>query len=414
MSFAAISKRIDTYRDAVIELERGLTAIPALSPTYEAPPEQTGEARKVAFLKSYLAKLGISKLETIDAPDPSVPEGVRPSLVARIPGASHDRTMWIMAHTDVVPPGDLEKWESDPWTLRVDGDKIYGRGVEDNQQGLVSAVMLAKALLESKETPPCDLAILFVADEECGSKFGIQYVLQHANPFEPSDLIVVPDGGAVDGTEIEIAEKSIMWMKFQLTGAQCHASTPERGLNAMRAGANLIVRLDEMLHREFGDSDPLFAPPTSTFEPTKKTNNVPAINIVPGDDVFFLDCRVLPKYNLADVLERIDDVCRSVEKDLHANVAYTFEQKEEAAPPTPRDAPIVGLLERAVKAVYGVDGKAVGIGGGTVAANLRRKGLPCVVWSKMDETMHAPNENACISNILGDAKVLAHVLYAGK
>src|SRR5512137_931037 len=101
MSFAAISKKIDTYRDAVIELESKLTAIPALSPTYAAPPEQTGEARKVAFLQSYLAKLGIPKLETIEAPDPSAPEGVRPSLIARLPGKSHERTMWIMAHTDV-------------------------------------------------------------------------------------------------------------------------------------------------------------------------------------------------------------------------------------------------------------------------------------------------------------------------
>jgi succinyl-diaminopimelate desuccinylase len=182
----------------------------------------------------------------------------------------------------------------------------------------------------------------------------------------------------------------------------------------MRAGAHLIVRLDETLHRDFADSDPVFAPPTSTFEPTKKVSNVPAINIVPGDDVFFLDCRVLPKYELADVLERIDDASRSVEKDFGVEVAVSFEQKEEAAPPTPADAPVVGLLKSAVKAVYGVDGKAVGIGGGTVAANLRRVGLPCVVWSRMDETMHAPNENACVSNILGDAKVLAHVLFAGK
>ena len=122
-----------------------------------------------------------------------------------------------------------------------------------------------------------------------------------------------------------------------------------------------------------------------------------------------------PDYRpVADVLARIDAVCREVEQDLGVKVAVSFEQKEEAAPPTPADAPVVGLLRGAVKAVYGVEGKAVGIGGGTVAANLRRKGLPCVVWSRMDETMHAPNENACISNILGDAKVLAHVLFAGK
>ena len=67
------------------------------------------------------------------------------------------------------------------------------------------------------------------------------------------------------------------------------------------------------------------------------------------------------------------------------------------------------MLKKAVKEVYDIDAKPIGIGGGTVAACLRREDIPCVVWSKMDETMHGPNENAKISNILGDAKVIAHL-----
>lgn len=408
MSFAEISKKIDGYRDQVIELQKELVARPALSPTYKAAPEHTGEQRKVEFLEQYLKGLGITDLTRIDAEDERVPGGVRPSLIARVKGESSEHTVWIMAHTDVVPPGDMTKWTSNPWELKVDGDLLFGRGVEDNHQGLVAGVMAARAFVETGIKPAYDIAVLFVADEEAGSEHGIHYVLNHANPFRAEDFIIVPDGGNAEGTEIEVAEKSIMWCQFTVTGKQCHASTPHLGCNAMRAGAHLIVAL-ERLRDKFGDTDPVFVPAESTFEPTKKDANVPAINILPGEDVFFLDCRVLPRYNLEDVEVVIRDAMAEVQKRFAVTVELKFEQREQAAPATPVDAPIVSRLGQAIKAVYGVDGHPVGIGGGTVAAPLRRKGLPCVVWSRMDETMHGPNENARISNILGDAKVMAHM-----
>jgi len=411
MGFPEVSAKIDGLREAAIELERELVAIPALSPDYDAPPEQTGETRKVEFLKRYLAEHGIDDLTEIEAPDERAPEGVRPSLIARIKGASSARTVWVMAHTDVVPPGDMSKWNSEPFELKVDGDRIYGRGVEDNHQGLVSGVLAARAFVETGTVPAYDIALLFVADEEVGSKYGIQYVLENSNPFTPDDLIVVPDGGAIDGSEIEVAEKSIMWVKLRLTGVQCHASMPDKGVNAMRAGANLIVRLDE-LNQIFDQRDPVFEPPRCTFEPTMKEANVPNVNTIPGDDVFCLDCRVLPTVKLDDVEAKIAEICAGVAEEFGVEVAYEFIQREEAAPATPVDAPVVGMLAEAVKEVYGVEARPVGIGGGTVAAYLRRKGLPCVVWSRMEETMHGPNECALVPNILGDAKVIARLAAA--
>jgi succinyl-diaminopimelate desuccinylase len=411
MGFAEVALKIDSLRDAVIELERGLVAIPALSPTYDAPPEQTGEARKVEFLKQYLTANGFGELEEIAAPDDRVPGGVRPNLIARVKGRVSERTTWVMAHTDVVPPGDLDKWTSEPFELKVDGDRIYGRGVEDNHQGIVAGVLAARALMETGTVPPRDLAILFVTDEECGSDYGIRYVLDNANPFTPDDVIIVPDGGAADGSEIEVAEKSIMWIKFHVSGAQCHASMPDKGNNAMRAGANLIVRLDR-LNQTFGAVDPVFEPKTSTFEPTKKEANVPNVNTIPGEDVFYLDCRVLPSYPLDDVEAVIAKTCKGVEQEFDVEVKFEYVQREEAAPATPTDAPVVGLVRDAVREIHGVEARAIGIGGGTVAAFLRRKGLPCVVWSTMEETMHGPDENALIPNILMDAKVIAHVALA--
>ena len=119
MGFSDVAGAIDELREDIIELERSLVAIPALSPTYEAPPEQTGEARKVAFLKQYLQQHGFDDLEEIAAPDDRVPGGIRPNLIARVKGRTSARTTWIMAHTDVVPPGDMDKWTTEPFELKV-------------------------------------------------------------------------------------------------------------------------------------------------------------------------------------------------------------------------------------------------------------------------------------------------------
>lgn len=400
-----VTARIDSYRDWAIEIERRLTAVPAIAPDSGG----TGELAKVAVVEEVLRGLGIDRLERIDSPDPRAQGGVRPNLIARIAGGGAAGKLWIMSHLDVVSEGDRAKWTSDPWQVRVDGDKVYGRGVEDNQQGIVSSLLMARALVEEKLTPAREVCLLFVADEEVGSKHGIQYLLatRREGLFAPDDLIVVPDGGRPDGTQIEVAEKSIAWFKFTVTGVSTHASTPERGVNAHRAAANLIVALDEHLHRRFADSDPVFDPPISTFEPTKKENNVASINILPGEDVFYFDCRVLPCYTLEDVEAEIDRHSRAIEERFEVKVAREAVQREPAAPPTSTDAPVVAALRRAVSAVYGVEARAEGIGGGTVAAYIRRAGFPAVVWARMDETMHAADEYVLIPNLLGDAKVFA-------
>jgi len=400
------SARIDTYREWAVEVERKLTAIPAIAPDSGG----TGELAKAVAVEEILRGIGVDRIERIDSPDPRAEGGVRPNLIARIPGGGGGRgRLWIMSHLDVVSEGDRTKWTSDPWQVRVDGDKVYGRGVEDNQQGIVSSLLLARALIDEGIVPAREVCLLFVADEEVGSKHGIQYLLgtQREALFASDDLIVVPDGGRPDGTQIEVAEKSIAWFKITVTGVSTHASTPERGVNAHRAAAHLTVALDEHLHRRFAESDPVFDPPTSTFEPTKREPNVASINILPGEDVFYFDCRVLPRYTLEDVEAEIDRHSREVEGRFGVTVRREAAQREPAAPPTSPDAPVVGALRRAVAAVYGVEAQAEGLGGGTVAAFIRRAGFPAVVWARMDETMHAADEYVLLPNLLGDAKVFA-------
>jgi len=97
---------------------------------------------------------------------------------------------------------------------------------------------------------------------------------------------------------------------------------------------------------------------------------------------------------------------------LGAKVSLSPVQKQQAAPPTPADAPVVAALKRAVKQAHQVEAYPGGIGGGTVAAFFRRRGLPAAVWITSSETAHQPNEHIALSTLIKDAQVFA-LLFAG-
>ena len=398
-------KKIDSYKQTVIDLQTHMIACPAVSPHSGG----LGENAKAAYLMSVLKQMKFDELYMINIKDPKAKDGIRPNIVAKYYGQNKQKTMWVMAHMDVVPPGDLSLWKTDPFKAVVKGDKIYGRGSEDNQQGLVSGVLAVKAMMDCGVCPPCNYALLLNADEEIGSVYGISAILKkHGKTFGKEDVFLVPDGGNAEGTMVEVAEKNMLWVKFTVCGVQTHASTPHSGINAHRASAYFVTKLDD-LYKKFNKKDKLFAPESaSTFEPTKREANVPNVNTIPGTDVFYLDCRILPCYSNEEVLKEIAKIAKGVEKQFKVKIKIE-PVINEGSKPTDKNALVVKLTHTAVKSVYKNTPRTMGVGGGTVGAYLRNAGYPAVVYSKLDEMAHQPNEYSSIKNTLGDAKVFALV-----
>jgi len=399
----SVFQRIDGSKDEIIHVQRELTARVALGPDNGG----SGEHKKTAYIKDLLEALKPDRMEEIKAPDERARDGYRPNLIARWKGRQKAPAVWVLSHSDIVPPGDLTLWHSDPYSLVVDGDRIIGRGVEDNQHGFVSSYLALKAILDSGQDLERPVGLIVVADEETGSCHGLSYILQqHKDFFRPEDLIVVPDSGNEEGTMIEVAEKSMLWLKFTVTGRQCHASTPEKGKNSLYGAAKLIVALGELDHR-FDLSDPLFSPTRSTFAPTKKEGNVPNINTIPGRDIFYLDCRILPQYTVDQVVSAAGEIMAPIAAETGLQIDVETVHRQDAAPPTSPKAPVVTALARAIEVVTGRQGKPMGIGGGTVAAFFREVGLPAAVWYTSQDTAHQPNEYCLIPDVMTDAKIFA-------
>ncbi|MGQ4892472.1 MAG: M20 family metallo-hydrolase [Candidatus Njordarchaeia archaeon] len=377
-------------RDWVIKTLEKLVSLNSVNPAHGGP----GEEQKANYLQSLLEEMGLSvkRYEAVDN------NGIRrPSLITEI---GEGQTIWIISHIDTVSPG--EGWTSDPFKLYVEGDKVYGRGVNDNGIGIMASLILLKRIIEENIDINYRLKIGFVADEEAGSEYGLKFLVQKGI-FKKGDRALIPDGGNKEGTMVEIAEKGLLWIKFITKGKQSHGSMPDKGDNAFLKAMRFALELYDKLHEKFNIKDEKFDPPQSTFEPTKKEKNVDSVNIIPGLDVHYWDCRVLPEYKLDDVINTIQGISSKYDTDVEILI------REEASQVDPNDW-IVQKTVSAIKSVLKVEPKLMGIGGGTFAGILRKIGVPSVVWHIGSETEHQPNEWELLSNYEKNAEVFLKIL----
>ena len=396
-----MSSNENADREFIIDSASRLLSIEAISPLSGGE----GEYKKGQELIKILKSLGYNDLMEYSIKDSS--GHTRPNIVLLL--GNFQKTLWIISHLDTVPVGDLKLWKHEPFRATVDGDKIYGRGSEDNGQSIFTTLLLLKNLDQSRLK--INLGVAFVSDEETGNDYGIKHLIRE-NIFKPDDLIIVPDAGTDEGLMIETAEKSVLQLKFEVQGRQGHASMPANSINAFRESCKFITAMDLALHEKFGRENRLFVPPYSTFEPTKHEKNIDNVNTIPGREVFYWDFRILPEYPADQVLEEINNTVSSYCKNSDVKISYEVNDRVDAPAPTPDDSEVIIKLKKAIKSVTGKDAVTVGIGGETFASFLRTNGYRVAVWSTTAiENAHMPDEFCLIPHILQDVEIYKELIY---
>lgn len=399
-SINIVEKLVDGYRTELVDVFSKMLAIRSIAPESGGQ----GEGKRADFLEKTLKMWGlpVKRYDYIDE------RSVQRSNIVSTFGECQ-RTLWLIAHIDTVSEGERSLWKTEPFEPVVDGDKVYARGANDNGHGIMASMFALKALKESGSKMRYNLGIALVADEEVGSRYGIVKLLDDGI-FGKDDMFIVPDSGTNDGSEIEIAEKGILWIKITVIGKQAHASMPDTGKNAYRDLIQFLNEADIFLHSKFNKKDQLFSPSSSTFEMTKHEKNVDSINIIPGMEVSYLDLRILPEYNLDEIIDDIEEIADKYRSERSEIKVEVF-NRQNSAPPTKKDSEVVQALWNAVTESREINPKIVGIGGGTCAFFFRERGMPTVVWSTQDPTIdHQPNEWASLTNILKDAKTFLRIV----
>ena len=141
----AVIERIDALRDELVDAISQAVRIPSVNPKY---PGQVYD--EVVGGEGEVSKLVAEVYEALGAEvDLWAIEPGRENAVGVIPGAGGGRSLIYNGHVDVVPPGDPAKWKSgDPFSGRIDGDRIWGRGSTDMKAGILAQAFAARALGE--------------------------------------------------------------------------------------------------------------------------------------------------------------------------------------------------------------------------------------------------------------------------
>lgn len=159
-------------------------------------------------------------------------ESINENIVARIDNGS-DYTLALNAHYDTVPALSSE-WKTPPFELVQIGDKLYGRGTNDDK-GAITTIL--SAIREAKHYP--NLELFFTCDEEAGSKYGMDYVAE--NYKIKSSGAVVADGEPV----LFVGGSGGFVCRIIITGKGHHAGWPSKALNPLELGIPFIDRMKE-------------------------------------------------------------------------------------------------------------------------------------------------------------------------
>lgn len=400
MNIKRMQELISERRDRMVADMMEMSAIPAINPKMGG----TGEYTRMQWIMRWFDQRQIP-YEVYEVPDENVKEGVRLNVIVTIPGTkTQDRSLWFISHVDTVGPGDLDAWDTDPFTPTLKDGRIYGLGCEDNSQSVITTMYACELLFEEKLQIDCNIRFYYASDEETGSDFGMKALLDKGL-IQPGDEAIVPDGGSADGAFVEIAEKSQVWLKFTVNGKTSHAAMPQLGINACYIGMKFGVELEDSLKACFSVEDPLFNPPMSTFELTQKFANVESPNVMPGKDIFCMDMRILPSYTVDEVMAHIQKIRKKYEGQYPGiTIEIEYLTRTDAPAPTAPESKVVQSLIEAIsetgtKAYYG------GIGGGTCGAILRTRNIPAAIWATLDDMCHTPNEYVVIDNMVRDTQI---------
>ena len=404
-----VQEDISRQRGTVIALQRELVAFAAMNPEHGGK----GEAAKARWIAEWLRQRGIRATEELDFPDTRVEGDMRSNLIITFPEKRKpaDKPMlWLFARLDVPPPGPLLFWESPPFTLRVRGDTLYGRGVEDNNQAIVTGLILLDALNRQGAAPPVDFGMVLVSGALVSFSHGIERILHdRAGLFRKDDLYVLLHYGKPDGSLIEVAEKVNVWLRVEVTGQQGYAGNPNEATNAFTAAIDLAKDLPTLGQR-FPDISPFFNT-KALFTPTQVECNSLDVNNISGLFSFYVDVRIDPGYALEAPKAALQELARTVEAKHGVRITVEQVVNTEAAPPTPKDTPIVRALQQAIIKQLGVQASLVGIEGASMASALRANGFPVAVWGILNNLRNKSNEYMSIAAQLQQAKVLSRVLF---
>ncbi|HEY7190246.1 MAG TPA: succinyl-diaminopimelate desuccinylase [Vicinamibacterales bacterium] len=297
----------------------------------------------------------------------------------------------LAGHVDVVPPGPLDQWASDPFTPTERDGLLYGRGASDMKAGVAAMVTAAERVAQKKTDRRGSIAILLTSDEEGDAVDGTACVvsaLKERGEAIDACIIAEPTSTERFGDTIKNGRRGSLNGKLRVHGQQCHIAYPERGRNPIHDAARA---LGELVWLQWDRGNAYFQP--TSFQISNIHAGTGASNVIPGTlDVWF-NFRFSPESSAAGLQARTRDIL-----DGH-RLHYDLEWMLIGEPfLTPR-GPLVDALAASVHSITGVTPALSTTGGTSDGRFLATLAREVVEFGPLNDSIHKIDEHVRIDDL---------------
>ncbi|MEO9298833.1 succinyl-diaminopimelate desuccinylase [Devosia alba] len=367
----------DNTADDPVQLLKNLIACPSVTPT---------EAGALDVLEAALNAIGFAVTRLTFEGDGSYPVDNLFAIRGNV-----GRRLLFAGHTDVVPPGDLAHWTTDPFTPRQADGKLYGRGAADMKSGIAAFVAAAAAI-------PLEAGTIMLAitnDEEADAINGTAKLMAWAQAQQHHfDFAIVgePSSTANLGDSIKIGRRGSLSGVITVAGTQGHVAYPDRANNPMPALARVVTALDTTI-----DTGTAHFPPSNLEVTSIDVGNVIS-NVIPASGTIRFNIR----YNDLWTPDTLADWVRSRMASVDAaGSTITFALAGE--PSRSFLSPLSDDVETLAATIADLTGQRPGFstGGGTSDARFIAQYGPVVECGLVGPSMHKADEHIALSDLAG-------------
>lgn len=305
----------------------------------------------------------------------------------------HDApTLVLLGHTDVVPPGPREAWQSDPFEPAMRDGMLVGRGAADMKGSVAAFVCAAETFVRERPGHRGRIALLLTSDEEGAAIDGIRAVAERFRKRgERIDACLVgePSSRARLADQVRIGRRGSLTGTASIRGVQGHVAFPELARNPIHLALPLF---DDWVSRDWDGGTVADFPPTS-FQIANFRAGTGASNVIPGEAVVQFNLRYSPCWTSSLLIETIEADARA------AGIDVVFDWHRSGEPFHTAE----GWLRQAVRAaVVAATGQVPdeNTGGGTSDGRfIAPLGAEVVELGPLNATIHKVDESIALAEL---------------
>tara|TARA_R110000772_G_scaffold41328_22_gene95968 strand:+ start:587 stop:1714 length:1128 start_codon:yes stop_codon:yes gene_type:complete len=330
-----------------------------------------------------------ARLQTLGFTIESMPFGDVKNLWARRGSAAP--LFCFAGHTDVVPAGNPDNWDSDPFTPTIRDGLLFGRGSADMKGSLAAMITACENFLADHPDHPGSIAFLITSDEESAAINGtvkVVEVLQNRNEQIDYCIVGEPSSHKVLGDTARNGRRGSLNGSLKVLGKEGHVAYPELAVNPIHAFLPALAELSQIEWDQGNDYFPATSLQISNIHAGQGTNNV-----VPGEMAVLFNFRFSTEVSAEELIAQTETIFDY----YHENYEINWQLSGN---PFITEAGV--LTDAVLKSVAAVNGATCNLstGGGTSDGRfIAPSGAQVVELGPCNASIHKNNEHVAVADL---------------